>query len=200
MAPLSPGFARLDEDEARTVSPGQGIGLDWRELSWIDGVETPFSGDLTLQAAGAGMNEAFCLDTEDHRITFARRTTAFYREMLVHVDGDPIGSYVDLDVGPYFKMKLQHASRDHMKTLLERIRFTVLNDAFPTGRPGPRVITAELQEQGSGLRATAQTMVNVIVPSHADAGAGRCKSVSSSMMSATLANSNLMEGRATLKI
>lgn len=168
MAPISPGCAWLDEDEARTVSPGQSIGLDWGELPWADSVEIPFSGKLTLHAAGAGMNESFCLDTEDSRLSFTQRTTAFYREMLVHIDGDPIGSYVDLDLGPYFKMNLQHASRDHMTVLLQRIRFTVSGDPLLPCRPGPRLVTAELQER-SGHRATAQTAINVVVPHHGKA-------------------------------
>lgn len=167
MAPLPSSLAWFDEggDEVKTVSPGQAVELDWGELlSQADCVKTPFSGKLTLHSAGSSMNETFRLDTEDDRILTTQRVTAFYTETLVRMDGDPIGSYIDLKLGPYLKMNLQKASMDHMKVLLQRIRFAVPSGLSSPCRLGRRILTAELQEQGSGQRATAQTVVNVIAP------------------------------------
>lgn len=165
MTSIPPCIARFDEDEIQTIFAGQGIRLGWEEpVPWIKGVKTSFSGKLTLQTAGGDMNEHFCLDTEESRITLTQRSTAFYREMLVHIDGSRIGSYVDLDLGPYLKMNLQDASLEHMEALLQRIRFTVPSGRYSPSRPGLRVIAAELQEQGSGQVTRAQTVVNVVVP------------------------------------
>ena len=167
MAPIpsSPAWFHQEEGEARTVSPGQDVELDWGELlSRADCTKASFSGELSLHSAGSSMNEKFFLDTRDGKITLTQRANLFYREILVHIDRDHIGSYVDLNLGPYFRMDLQDARPDHMAALLQRIRFTVPYNLFSPCRPGPRVITAELQEQGSGQRTTAQMVINVIAP------------------------------------
>lgn len=153
----------LDGKEVRTITFGQSIRLDWETLLPTVGSNSEgFSGTLTLHAAGSSMSEHFGLDIWDGRLALSHTATDFYVETFVHVDGACIGSYIDMGIGPYLNMSLRSASCDHLDVLLRRIRFTAASDELLPDRPGPRIITMDLQEQRSGKRESAQILINVV--------------------------------------
>lgn len=162
MAALSPSLVILGEGDVKPITFGQSVKLDCSALCrTIDNGSESFSGELTLHAAGSGISEHFSLDTDDGVIDFTCDATCFYTETFVHIYGTCIGSYIDLDVGPYFKMTLQNADLRYLELLLQRIRFTVANNLFSINRRGPRIITLELRED-SLLLAAAQTAFEVL--------------------------------------